>query len=164
MSVPSPQYSVCTEEVLITLHSLRARPALMHFLLLLSFSYALCSALSAFQLTLSFADLICLSIQINLLFFLQLLNHKHFIGSTLTLTDMGLKGFGVKCPWRLVDSGCLILYVPGQKHSWASSAWLWSSSSEPNPQQLSHCLSKRQRVWGECVCAGTRSRAHIQCM
>lgn len=29
--------------------------------------------------------------------YLQLLNHKHFIGSALTLTDMGWWGFGIKC-------------------------------------------------------------------
>ncbi len=67
VSIFSPQYSVCVEEVLITLCSLRARPVLMHFLLLLSFSPPPpLLPLPAFQLTLGFGNLICLSIQINL--------------------------------------------------------------------------------------------------
>lgn len=58
---------MCVEEGVITSSSLRAVPVLMHFLLLLSF-FLLPSLLPlpAFQLTLSFSNLICLSIQINL--------------------------------------------------------------------------------------------------
>lgn len=66
VSIFSPQYSVCVEGVLITMCSLRARPVLMRFLLLLSFSFPSLLPLPAFQLTLGFGNLICLSIQINL--------------------------------------------------------------------------------------------------
>lgn len=41
VSIFSPRYSVCVEEVLITICSLRARPVLMHFLLLLCYSFPL---------------------------------------------------------------------------------------------------------------------------
>lgn len=88
VTIFSPQSSPCVEEVLITLCYLSARPALMHFLLFTLFSFP--------QSTLSF----CFSADCGLWksyfpfnpdqspSYPQLLNHKHFIDSDLTLTDV----------------------------------------------------------------------------
>lgn len=101
----SPQSSPCVEEVLITMCYFLARPALMYFLLFTLFSFP--------QST----PYVCFSADCGLWksyfpfkpdqspSYPELLNHKHFIDSDLTLTDVEWWVLGVKCLWRRVDAG-----------------------------------------------------------
>lgn len=145
MSIFSPQYSACVEEALITLRSLKARPVLMHFLLFLSFSppsapSACFSADSGFwQSYLPFDPDQSPS-------YLQLVNYKHFIGSTLTLTDGARGGIGVKCLWRLVVGS-----LPIPRLFWASHS---VELSDTAPTLILHScrhVSARAVHSGACV-------------
>lgn len=79
--------------------------------------------------------------------YLQLLNHKHFIGSTLTLTDMGWWGFGVKCLWRLADAGL---------HSVRRKSW------EHRPVEL--CPTLQTPILHSCRTVSARDTHSVTCV
>lgn len=160
VSIFSAQYSLCVQEVLITLFSLRARPVLMHFL-----SYSLFPPPSAPSACFSAESGFW---QSYLLFdpnqspsYLQLLNHKHFIGSTLTLTDKGRWGFGVKCLRRLVDAGLLLVQSVGNitLSNFATHYKTPSCAAVALPQR--ETLAGVDVFGRACMCMYSHMRAHI---
>lgn len=146
---------MCVEEVLITLCSLRARPVLMHFLLLLSFSSPLSAPSACFSADSGLWQSYLPFNTDQSPSYLQLLNHKHFIGSTLTLTDTGRRWFAVKCLWRPVDAGL---------HSVRGKCWarhpvkLSPALKPPLPSCTAVALSQRET---HCLSARVHVRSHI---